>query len=387
MRHRASVGSAEGRLVAIYHGLSYCEGLHKLEACSTPEACHRMFLNMLLRDVCLLLSAFLWQEALAVSLVNDSSLLSLPFNPPYRLQISLRKIESPLHFPTLDLQFCILEAIKDVSLRPFNSPFHSTQQFNYRFTFSDAVVRIAPHKTAFATFTISNALFQLYKCFVQLMPRGSEREIAGRYCFAYWLIKRGEGQERGTMLFQSIHDHVTIDEHPSDQESPQELEIYQPVSDEQQMAAANSTPRAWEPLDFSRWDNDMPEISVGTTANSGDSVSIRVGDFFGDIPLHPFFIALYQTIIDRASRVPRSDVEDTLFQCEKDACRSNPLRIDYHRRPAEGIPKMDYATVIQGIAKLPVLLRRSRGGRTQECSFVVFHDRMPVIDGWIRKGR
>ncbi|KAL8747292.1 MAG: hypothetical protein Q9190_000798 [Brigantiaea leucoxantha] len=283
---------------------------------------------------------------------------STRFVIPSNFRVTIQSKEPPTVLDSLYVAMDVMQPIRELALKPWDSHFIIGRPAHSLYVFSEVGIAIRPYPGAVDRLRNYHALWLLYKCFLTMK---TERHYRAALCLSYLVQGRAHVFEMGALEFMKKNQHVT------------EMLPLQSIKSREE-SKSSLPPSNTVPLDYSGWE----DVS-GNSTGENSRIKTLIGDFHEAVGMEGFFITLYQTIIDRASRISRTRIADTIFGCQIEG-----LKIDYHRRPDEGIEEMDYDTVVRGLSFLPIAVVRNR--RCAECSFVVLRDGQPKIDGHLRKG-
>lgn len=289
--------------------------------------------------------------------------LEAPFRIPPEFQIRIFDKQPHPTLPTLYVEMDVLQGIQDIALLPFNAPFILGRGSVSLFVYATVGIEMRPHPSSMEVFRNFHALWLLYECFVKML---TEHNIRVCQCFSYWKDSPYHAVELGYAGFLKKREEVA-DGFQAEDANISRIEGLE----------VEPLPSDTKPIDFSRW-RDYSESLVNSSVGALPYKTL-VGDFYQNINPANIFVMVYQTIIDRAGRPSRIRILETQFRY-----LNQRLTINYHRRPEAEIEEMEYETVVRGLAWLPTALLMNH--KFAECSFVIFKEGYPKIDGWIRKG-
>ncbi|KAI4209427.1 MAG: hypothetical protein LQ351_007656 [Letrouitia transgressa] len=289
--------------------------------------------------------------------------LAAAFRIPPEFQIRIFDKQPHPTLPALYVEMDVLQGIQEIALLPFNAPFIIGRESVPLFVYATVGIEMRPHPSSMAVFRNFHALWLLYECCVRML---TEHNIRASQCFSYWKDSPYHAVELGYAGFLKKSEGITDTFQTRDAE-------FSKIEEKE----AEPLPSDTKPIDFSKW-RDYSEPLINSSVGALPYKTL-VGDFYQDINPAEMFIMVYQAVIDRASRPSRTRIPETQFHY-----LDQRLTINYHRRPDAGIEEMQYETVVRGLAWLPTALLRNR--KFAECSFVIFKEGHPKIDGWIRKG-
>lgn len=282
-------------------------------------------------------------------------------------------------FDPVQARFCILEAIRDLCLQPFHAPALPRGMQHHIWTWGVTFAEMTASSQSRGRFEISHALWGFYKCFLEM--ESVLRLWSTGLCRLFW--SQGEQQQDlGTVKFTrgppGLENATVSRQSASISTSTQSLPQASPVTDpnliERFDELLSPLPDPSIPINTSSWNS--------TSVTGNNNIFTVVGDYHDIIPPDSAFIAVYETMIDRASSAPRlRRISDTTFQSIR-----GHLSINYHRRPDEGVEQVEYETLILGLEDLNRQLYIHRHSFF-ECSYVIHKSGRPVIDGWTRRAR
>ena len=129
-------------------------------------------------------------------------------------------------------------------------------------------------------------------------------------------------------------------------------------------------------LNYSGWSANVDSLDEGPS--NIPKMTVRAGDWGGQLYDLKLFVAAYESLIDRASKPDRSSpIPDYTFTSENAG-----ILINHHPRPVRGIPLPLYGLIVDGLGRLPVVMNNS--GIFRECNFVILVDDNPIVDGYVR---
>ena len=130
-------------------------------------------------------------------------------------------------------------------------------------------------------------------------------------------------------------------------------------------------------IDFTAWKQPQSEEIDGLGVDDRHSVTARVGEFTNVAVTERYiFRGTGTAIIGLAGSMDRSREMPHLH-----IILEHNLKLDAHPRPGS-VALPSFLTAVNGLAAVPVEILRQ--GRFFECNFVVFENRQPVLDGWLR---
>lgn len=274
-------------------------------------------------------------------------------------------------------RFCILEAIRDLCLPPFHAPALPRGMQHHVWTWGVTFAEMTASSQSRGRFEVSHALWGFYKCFLKM--ESILRLWSTGSCRLFWSL--GEQQrDLGTVKF--THGPPGLDNATIPRQSTLIPNAAQVLPQASLVTGKNLIER------FSELPSPPPGSSIPINTSSWNSTSVignnniftAVGDYHDIIPPDSAFIAVYETMIDRASSAPRPRrIPDTTFESVR-----GHLNVNYHRRPKQGVEQIEYESLIRGLEDLNRQLYIHRHSFC-ECSYVIHKSGRPVIDGWMRR--
>ncbi|KAL9046639.1 MAG: hypothetical protein Q9214_000576, partial [Letrouitia sp. 1 TL-2023] len=274
----------------------------------------------------------------------------------------------------IQARFCVLEAIRDLCIQPFHGPALPNAMRHHVWVWAVTYAEMTASSQS-RRFEVSHALWGFYKCFLkiesvlQLWSTGS--------CRLFW-----SQRELGTVKF--THGPPGLENATMSKQSAS-VPFSTQVLPQASLVTGQSLVQRFNELHFPPPDSSVPINTSSWNLSSvvgNNEVVTAVGDYHDIVPPNSAFIAIYETMIDRASSVPRlRTVPDTTFESIR-----GHLRVNYHRRPERGVEQIQYETLIRGLEdlnrqlsehiKIPIAMSSSaeRITRFREAMQIVYGD-------------